>query len=164
MKVCVDVDYRDSVVVAACVGFSDWPDGAAAFERSVRFETPPASYEPGELYRREMPYVVELLAGLEEPFDTIVVDGYVWLDGGRPGFGARLHEALGGSRAIVGVAKRPFRNATDAVPLLRGTSKAPLFVSAIAIDAREAAKSIARMHGGHRLPTLLKRVDRLSRE
>jgi deoxyribonuclease V len=164
MKVCVDVDYRESVVVAACVVFRDWPDATGALERAVRFEAKPAEYESGEFYRREMPYVLTLLRSVEVPIDTVIVDSYVWLDGDRPGFGARLHEALEGRCAIIGVAKRPFRDATNAQALLRGTSKTPLFISAVDVALPDATRAVASMHGPHRLPTLLKRVDRLCRE
>jgi deoxyribonuclease V len=88
----------------------------------------------------------------------------VWLGAGRPGLGAHLYQALGRRTAVVGVAKRRFHGAGDAVPILRGTSQVPLFVTAVGIDLAEAAEGVRRMHGAHRIPTLLKRVDRLSRE
>lgn len=166
MKLCIDVGYETSAVVAACVGFAEWEDEAAAFEHVRRFDTAPAPYEPGRFYRREMPFAIQLLRGLGEDVraSVIIVDGYVWLDGGRPGLGAILHEALGGGIAVVGVAKRPFHGGgNQAASLLRGTSAQPLFVSAVGLSLDEAVGGIARMHGPHRIPTLLKRVDRLSR-
>lgn len=48
--------------------------------------------------------------------------------------------------------------------LRRGTSRSPLYVTAAGMDATEAARHIAEMHGPHRIPTLLKRIDRLCRE
>jgi len=98
------------------------------------------------------------------PVRSVIIDGYVWLGAGRPGLGAHLYEALGQRIAVVGVAKRRFHGAGDAVPVLRGTSQVPLFVTAVGIDPSEAAEGVRRMHGGHRIPTLLKRVDRLSRD
>ncbi|WP_394824655.1 endonuclease V [Pendulispora albinea] len=162
-KVCVDVDYRDDCVVAACVGFHAWTDDQAAFETKIRSESAAAAYEPGQFYRREMPYVLGLLERLDARPAIIVVDGYVTLDQGKPGFGAHLHQALSGRCAVVGVAKRPFRNATSAVAVLRGTSHQPLFVDAIGVPLDEAVDGVRAMHGAHRVPTLLKRVDRLSR-
>jgi len=38
LKVCLDVDYGADSVVAACVGFVEWPDAAASFETTRRFE------------------------------------------------------------------------------------------------------------------------------
>ena len=40
----------------------------------------------------------------------------------------------------------------------------PLLVSAVGMPIEEAVAGVKRMHGPHRVPTLLKRVDRLSRE
>lgn len=162
-KVCLDVDYADDAAVAACVGFCDWEDAAATFELCRSFPGAPAVYEPGEFFRRELPYLRATLESLEAPPALVVVDGFVWLDGGRPGLGAHLHEALGGTVAVVGVAKRPFHQAAGAVPILRGASHVPLFVSAVGLDLQEAAAAVQRMHGEHRIPTLLKRVDQLSR-
>lgn len=105
-------------------------------------------------------------AGLREaaPARAVIIDGYVWLGAGRSGLGAHLYDALGQRIAVVGVAKRRFHGAGDAVPVLRGTSQVPLFVTAVGIDLAEAAEGVRRMHGAHRIPTLLKRVDRLSRD
>jgi deoxyribonuclease V len=161
--VCVDVDYRVDCVVAACVGFDDWLSAEPSFERASRSAGAPAGYEPGLLYRREMPYLLALMELLDAPPDLVIVDGFVWLDEGKPGLGAHLHDALSRRSAVIGVAKRPFRNATNAVPVLRGGSQQPLYVSSVGIDPAVAVQAIRQMHGPHRLPTLLKRVDRLSR-
>jgi deoxyribonuclease V len=37
-------------------------------------------------------------------------------------------------------------------------------VTAVGIDLAEAARRLGEMHGPYRIPTLLKRVDRLCRE
>ena len=84
------------------------------------------------------------------------------LDDDKLGLGARIHAQLGGP-AVVGVAKHEFHGASSAVAVRRGTSKHPLFVGAIGIALDEAVAGVARMHGRHRIPTLLARVDRLSR-
>ena len=94
----------------------------------------------------------------------IVIDGYVWLGHERPGLGAHVHAALDGRSAIVGVAKHRFKSATTAIPVLRGTSRQPLFITAAGIAPATAAAAVTSMHGPHRIPTLLKRVDRLSRD
>jgi deoxyribonuclease V len=162
-KVCLDVDYRAERVVAACVGFTDWSDAEAAFEFTRDTEGAPSPYESGQFYRREMPYLLKLLGELEPAVGLIIIDGFVWLDGQRPGLGAHLSHALGGACPVIGVAKRPFVGAANAVPLLRGASHVPLFVSAIGIELDIAVRGVAQMHGEHRVPTLLSRVDRLSR-
>jgi transcriptional regulator with XRE-family HTH domain len=43
-------------------------------------------------------------------------------------------------------------------------SQQPLFVTATRADVAAVAESVRAMHGEHRIPTLLKRVDRLARE
>jgi deoxyribonuclease V len=162
--VCVDIDYRATEVVAACVGFNDWMDATSTVESVTRTRGAPAQYEPGEFYRRELPYLLPALAGLTATPHVIVVDGYVWLGHERPGLGAHLHAALGGVVDVIGVAKHRFEGATTAIPVLRGTSRQPLFITAAGIAPDAAAAAVTSMHGPHRIPTLLKRVDRLSRD
>ena len=161
MLACADVDYRAAEVVAGCVWFRDWADAQPSVERVVVSSSPPAAYLPGRFFERELPY---LLAVLDPLPDVVVVDAHVWLAGDDPGLGAHLFEALGRERAVVGVAKRAFRGQTRAIPILRGASRQPLFVTAAGIDPTEAAESVRRMHGPHRIPTLIKRADRLGRE
>ena len=47
--------------------------------------------------------------------------------------------------------------------VLRGGSERPLWVTAAGMDPREACARVREMHGAHRIPTLLKRVDALCR-
>jgi deoxyribonuclease V len=91
-----------------------------------------------------------------------VVDGYVDLDpGGRPGLGARAHEAL--AIPVIGVAKSAFRTATHAIPVLRGASKRPLFVTSAGIPRADAAELVRLMAGRFRVPDALRRADQLAR-
>jgi len=163
MKVCVDVDYRADGAVAACVGFQAWSQEAPSLELRQVSSSPPASYESGQFYRRELPYLTQLLAALPQPPELVIVDGFVWLDGGRPGLGAHLHAALGGVCPVVGVAKRPFQGAAQVVAILRGASQVPLYVSSVGEPLEAVAAHVQSMHGAYRLPTLLKRVDSLAR-
>src|SRR5262249_39107535 len=103
MIACLDVGYGDTAVVTACVGFGDWPDAAPAFEEVVRAPPAAAHYVPGQLFRRELPFLLDLLGRLRHLPSVLIVDGYVWLGPGRKGLGATLHEALGGRAAVVGV-------------------------------------------------------------
>jgi deoxyribonuclease V len=157
----VDVHYEPERARAACTVFDDW--GSADAAREVAIETPPAEpYVPGEFFRRELPPVLAVLRALDVTPAIVVIDGHVWLDAhDAPGLGARLHQALG-STAVVGVAKTRYRDAPG-VEVLRGRSANPLFVSAIGIDLAEAVAGVRRMHGDHRIPTLLKRADHLAR-
>jgi deoxyribonuclease V len=162
MIVCVDVDYRETSVVAACVGFHAWTDSAPAREHVVRSSEPAAAYEPGRFFERELPYLRITLAGFGEPatISVVVVDGYVWLDGGRPGLGAHLHAALG--MPVVGIAKTHYAGAA-AIAVTRGESASPLFITAAGFDPAAAAAHVVAMHGPFRIPTLIKRADTLAR-
>jgi deoxyribonuclease V len=144
----------------ACVDV-DWAASEAETE-AVAVLREVAPYQPGEFYRRELPCLLAVLAR-GPAVDGVVVDGYVWLGAGRPGLGAHLHAALGGSTIVIGVAKSRFAGATDALPVYRGASRTPLYVTAAGANPEEAARWIASMHGPHRIPSLLKRVDRLAR-
>jgi deoxyribonuclease V len=79
----------------------------------------------------------------------------------QPGLGARAHEELG--VPVIGVAKTLFRTATHAVPVLRGGSARPLYVTAAGMHRADAADLVRRMAGPHRLPDALRRVDTLAR-
>jgi len=118
-------------------------------------------YRPGEFYLRELPplrAVLDDLAGL----GLLVVDGYADLDpSGRPGLGAHANAELG--IPVIGVAKSRFRTATHAVPVVRGSSVRPLFVTAAGMPAVDAADLVRRMVGRYRLPDALRRADTLAR-
>jgi deoxyribonuclease V len=163
MIAAVDVDYRDGFAVAACIEFEDWTSERASREL-VEVLSPIEPYQPGEFYRRELPCILKVLNALETLPRICVIDGFVWLGSReKPGLGAHLFEALGGKVAVVGVAKTQFRGAGPAVEILRGESRKPLWISAAGMDLHEAASAIARMGGGFRMPTLIKRADQLCR-
>jgi len=163
MMACLDVAYRDLEANVAAVLFRSWGDSAGAREIVTRAPSA-ADYLPGEFYRRELPCLLALLALVEKPLEVLIVDGYVWLGkGNEPGLGGHLYEALGRTTAVIGVAKSRFAGADGAVPVLRGNSNRPLQVTAAGMDVAIAARCIETMHGQHRIPTLLKRADRLSR-
>ena len=95
-----------------------------------------APCRPGEFYLRELPRraVLEDLSEL----GLLVTDGYADLDpAGRPGLGAHAHAEFG--IPVIGVAKSRFRTATHAVPVVRGSSMRPLFVTAAGMPAADAA-------------------------
>lgn len=95
----------------------------------------------------------------------MLVDGDVWLDDqGRKGLGAHLFDALGGTTAVVGVAKHSFFAAVNAASVRRGQSERPLHVTAAGLSIEAAEAGVRSMHGEYRIPTLLKRADLLCRE
>ena len=167
MLVCTDVDYRpDGSARAAGLGFGAWADAAPLGEWVVRLEGV-QPYQPGEFYRRELPCLLAVLESIKAAQglpEAVIIDGYVTLDAaGTPGLGLHLYEALGQAVPVIGVAKTAFRGSAHALPVCRGVSRSPLYVTAAGLDAEGAARQLAQMHGPHRLPTLLRRVDGLCR-
>lgn len=162
MLASLDVSYRGDSALAAAVLFRSWIDTQPARELTIHIQ-PVAPYVPGEFYRRELPCLLAVLAQIEEPLETVVIDGYVWLSAeGKPGLGAHLYKALGHKMAVIGVAKTVFCGA-PAIAVQRGRALRPLYVSAAGISAETAAEHIHNMHGVYRIPTLLKRADELCR-
>jgi deoxyribonuclease V len=161
----VDAAYSENDAAAAGVYFSDWADVESLAEVVTRISGPPAPYQPGEFYRRELPLIMALLDQAPRPVATIVIDGYVWLSGdGRPGLGARLHEALARRVPVIGVAKTRFHDDTWSQPITRGLSGTPLYITGAGVDRGDAARRIARMSGENRIPAMLKQADDLARK
>ncbi len=157
----VDVHYlRTGGARAAAVLAADAAFAHLLAERTAVVPQVP-SYRPGEFYRRELPPLRAVLDGLSG-LGLLVVDGYADLDpDGRPGLGAHAHAEFG--IAVIGVAKSRFRTATHAVPVLRGSSVRPLFVTAAGMPRADAADLVRRMTGRYRLPDALRRADTLAR-
>jgi len=163
MIFAVDVDYRASQAFAAGVLFQNWEDEESVGELTAPISTV-AAYEPGQFYKHELPCILELLKQLEQLPECIVIDGYVYLDRNqKPGLGRHLYDALQERSVIIGVAKSRFKDTPPETEVFRGDSKRALYVTAIGINETDAKACIMRMHGEHRLPTILKRVDQLSK-
>ncbi|CAD7842513.1 MAG: DNA synthesis and replication; recombination and DNA repair [Olavius algarvensis Delta 4 endosymbiont] len=157
-----DVYYqKDGRSSAVAVGVNEYADAQPVRVYSSR--RPNAEpYVPGEFYRRELPCILELLKTFPVAPREIIVDGYVML-GAKPGLGQHLFMALGGCLPVIGVAKSAFKSA-GGLPVFRGRSSRPLYITAVGMHVDIAAANIRKMHGHHRIPTLLKLVDRLARE
>jgi len=155
-----DVHYEgDERATAAVLLFVNYADAEPAAERVLPIEGV-LPYLSGRFYQRELPCILALIEQMDDMPNEIIVDGYVWL-GGKPGLGRYLFGSLSGKVPVIGVAKSPHRDA-PASEVFRGASKRPLYVTAEGMDVRHAAERICGMHGPHRLPTLLKRVDMLA--
>lgn len=167
MLLALDVAYSaDARGHAVALAFTDWKAAAPAAVYTATIEQV-ADYEPGAFYQRELPCLLAVLARVDiAAMACLVVDGYVTLGtDARPGLGQRLHEALGGRVPVVGVAKTRFQGvAPQVVPVLRGKSNNPLYVSSVGLPVAEAARQVASMHGAHRFPTLLKQLDALTKQ
>ncbi len=165
MIVAMDVEYREPQANVALVAFSNWTAEAPDQEyRTV--VSPVAPYVPGSFYQRELPCLLAGLTLIKEPIEVLVVDSHVWLDAQKkPGLGAHLFRALKGKYPVIGVAKRSFGPAhPEVAEILRGESENPLYISSVGMPLSEAAHRIKHMHGAFRIPSLLKRVDQLSRD
>ena len=160
IKIAIDVLYHEDEARVGAVGFADWKSDEIVEQHA--FKLPIADeYIPGQFYKRELPCILDALNRFEHAYDTVIVDGYVWL-GDRKGLGAHLYEKLDEKIEVIGVAKNPFSEST-AAEILRGQSERPIFVTAAGIDQSAAADLIREMHGKYRMPTILKEVDRISR-
>ena len=159
MIVALDVHYDDKSRAAAVV-FEDWPDAKPVSEYIAEIDDV-EEYIPGEFYKRELPCLLAVLGQVKEPISTLIIDGYVNL-GDKPGLGMHLWDSIGQMYPVIGVAKSRFHGAKP-VEVLRGLSKEPLYITAVGIDEEEAANSIKKLHGEFRIPTLLKKVDKMSR-
>jgi deoxyribonuclease V len=159
----VDVHYRPDGARAALVAAADPAFASVLAERTADVgDLPP--YRPGSFYLRELPALRAVLARVGEigTLALLVVDGYVDLDpAGRPGLGAHAHAEFG--VPVVGVAKSAFLPATHAIPVQRGRSARPLFVTAAGVSLSDAARLVLQMSGPYRLPDALRRADALSR-
>jgi deoxyribonuclease V len=165
VSAAVDVRYLDSggaraaLVLAEDATFATIRHSATAIVHGV------APYQSGEFYRRELPGLHAVLGDVDvvKDIELLVVDGYVDLDPShRPGLGAYAHREF--NIPVIGVAKTSFLTATHAVPVLRGRSARPLFVTSAGIGLTEAAELVQAMSGEHRIPDALQLVDRLARD
>ena len=162
MIACLDVDYRDDHAAVACLLFENWTDEAESQPIVKRIDDV-APYVSGEFYKRELPCLLAVLEPIQDALQCIVIDGYVYLSDTKKGLGGYLFEALGAKIPVIGVAKTRFHEA-PAVAIMRGDSQNALQVTAAGMDVQTASRCIRQMHGEFRLPTLLKKVDRLCRD
>ena len=159
----VDVSYQADRAIAAGVLIEAWEEAEPSGVLCAELDQV-AAYVPGQFYKRELPCILALLDQLDCPPEIILVDGYVYLGSERrPGLGQHLYDALEGRSAVVGVAKTRFKD-TPAAEVLRGHSRNPLYITAVGLDETEARNCVARMHGPHRIPAILRLVDKLSKQ
>ncbi len=162
MIVAVDVLYSESTALVAAVVFQQWDAKESLATYTLKREGV-AEYIPGKFYLRELEPIKAVLTRVGN-VDTVVIDGYCYLDeSGQKGLGAHLYDATAGKYTIVGVAKNSFKGSPHAVPVCRGDSKKPLFITSVGMPQEQAADYISHMSGDFRMPTLLKKVDSMTR-
>lgn len=165
MIACFDVDYQDTKGHAACLVFDHW-QAATPFKQYTSLIPKVADYEAGQFYKRELPCLITVYEKIAEDISVLLLDSHVWLDHQKtPGLGAYFFEELERKIPLIGVAKNPYKDTPKLVAQVkRGKSQKPLYVSAVGMPLEEAIKSIRKMHGPYRIPTLLKEVDQLARK
>jgi deoxyribonuclease V len=163
MFAALDVYYSDQTAQAAAVVFTDWA-AAEPLALYAQRMTIDAVYVPGRFFLRELRPLVAVLDRVREALTCIIVDGYVMFGPNRPALGYYLFDRLGGRIAVIGVAKSKYGPAEGEIAVFRGSSRRPLYITAAGMSQQAAADAIAGMHGAHRIPTLLKAADRLSKK
>lgn len=166
MILAFDTGYFDDRAKTVCIVLEHWRATAlhkvyAAVSENI------AVYVPGQFYRRELPGILALWQRVEEKDpEAVLIDGFVYLDDeGRPGLGAHLYEQLRGKIPVIGVAKNDYVTIQKNKRLVwRGGSKRPLYVTSAGIDMDVAAHHVQSMAGPFRVPTLLKELDRLTKQ
>lgn len=161
-----DTYYYEDFAKTVCIAFEDWLSDA---EKEIFTEKTEiiSDYESGAFYKRELPCILSLLSKIKlHDNDIIIVDGFVTLNNdGKMGLGGYLFEALDKKIPIIGIAKNNFSSPDDKRrAVLRGESKTPLYLTAMGIDVDEIKIKLEEMHGNYRIPTLLKKLDQLTRE
>lgn len=165
MILAFDTYYYDNKAKTVCILFDNWSGENYKFETEIIEQN--EEYKPGEFYKRELPCILSLLKKIKiDNIDLIIVDGYVYLDDNlKLGLGGHLYKNLEGNIPIIGVAKTNFKTLKEAKKeIIRGNSEKPLYITSIGIELNEATKLIKNMSGQYRMPTLLKKLDSLTKE
>lgn len=161
-----DTYYYEDFAKTVCIVIEDW---SSEQEKEIFNEKTKitSEYESGAFYKRELPCILSLLEKIPlKPNDIIIVDGYVTLnDDGKIGLGGYLYEALNRKFPVIGIAKNGFSSPdSKRRHIFRRESKSPLYLTAMGIDVDEVIPKIVEMHGTYRIPSLLKKLDQLTRK
>jgi exodeoxyribonuclease-5/deoxyribonuclease V len=166
MILAFDTYYFDNSAKTVCLAFGGWMDENILLNLSETIDEI-EDYVPGEFYKRELPCILSLLKKVDlTKVEVIIIDGFVFLDdNNKLGLGGHLYEGLGAVIPVIGVAKTNFATIEENKrAVFRGDSKNPLFVTAVGMNVDDAAEKIKNMSGTYRMPTLLKQLDRLTKE
>ena len=161
----IDVYYRARNAKAVGVIFN-WEDAKPA-ETIIEYIEGIGEYVPGEFYKRELPCIQRIFEVVNlDAIEAIIIDGHMYVDSiGNLGLGGYAWQLLANKIPVIGVAKSSFyANKETVAEVLRGESKNPLYVSAIGIELEMAADLIKNMHGNYRMPDVLKKLDRVTKE
>lgn len=160
-----DTYYYDNFAKTVCIAFENWNSEKETAVYSEKISIT-ADYESGAFYKRELPCILHLLKKMNlNEGDVIIVDGYVSLNSdGKLGLGGYLFKELYEKYPVIGIAKNKFSEENiNRAEVLRGESKTPLYVTVAGADVSEIQIKIQKMHGEFRIPSLLKKLDQLTR-
>ena len=166
MILAFDTYYFDGKAKTVCLEFTEW-NQSENFKVHTEIIDNVEEYIPGEFYKRELPCILSLVNQFDlKNIEAIIVDGFVYLnDEKKYGLGGHLYEKLNKEVPVIGVAKTNFASIeNDKKALVRGESKKPLYVTSIGIELEDAFQKVESMAGEFRMPTLLKEMDRLTKE
>lgn len=165
MLLAIDVYYKENIakVVAVLFNCEDETPQSIIIDQITGIE----DYISGEFYKRELPCIERILQKVNlNDIEAVIIDGHIYVDDdGTFGLGGYAWESLDKKIPVIGVAKNSFfRNKNTVKEVFRGESKKPLYVSSIGIDLDIAANLIKQMKGNYRIPTVLKELDRITKE
>ena len=165
MKLVMDVHFEGDTARVGAVAFDDWAaaEGTRNHSLAIAHVEKPAK---GELDLRALPWLIQVLEANGLQPEVIVLDGFVHLDAqDTPGLGRRLHDALGGRSAVIGVSKSVFKGSDtpDQFCVFREDETPPLVITCAGIDLGAAKARVRMMHGRKRVPTLVKLAARIAK-
>jgi deoxyribonuclease V len=165
MILAIDVYYKENEakVVAVLFNCEDETPQSIIIDQITGIE----DYVSGEFYKRELPCIESILQKVNlNDIEALIIDGHIYVDDdGTFGLGGYTWESLDKKIPVIGVAKNSFfRNKNTVKEVFRGESKKPLYVSSIGIDLEIATNLIKQMKGNYRIPTVLKELDRITKE
>lgn len=175
MIVAFDTYYYEGFSYTVAGVFDEWSSEKVRYFVCNRREGVDAEYKPGELYKRELPCIMQCLEKINvDAVTCMIVDGFVWVtDDNRqkiPGLGKRLQDAVMEKYqhfvTVVGIAKNPYHSTIpNCVEVNRGLySNKPLYVTCTEEFFTESyAKDVELMFGEYRIPNIIKAIDTKTR-
>jgi deoxyribonuclease V len=165
MKLVMDVHMEGDAARVGAVAFDEWgaAEGTRHYSLAIAHVEKPAK---GELDLRALPWLIQLVEANRLQPEVIVLDGFVHLDAqDTPGLGRRLHDAMAGRTAVIGVSRSVFKgtDTPDQYCIFREDETPPLVVTCAGIDLGAAKARVRMMHGRKRVPTLMKLAARIAK-
>lgn len=165
MILAFDTYYFGEKAYTVCLEFESW-ESDSYINCYSEIKTGVKEYISGEFYKRELPCILSLLSKINlANVEYIIIDGFVYVDDeGKLGLGGHLSESINFAIPVIGLAKTDFASIKmKKFSIIRGESTKPLYISAIGLDLENAANLVKSMHGDFRIPTLLKKLDVLTK-